>query len=221
MSEHSPQILSQRMILTAVMPFDDLTAIEKLVTNYQTGYGLAVLPSNLRSARSFLSKEHESKLIGLVGYPTGGVTTKTKVNEVRDMYYEEADAFHVVVNTSFVLSANWEDVECELLSVVHAAADRPVSLILEAAYLSDPQIMRLINICAEAGIKSIGTATGWLPKNPDVEQIKRISEMVYQRMTIMAAGAVSLDQVNDYLGAGADQIIIRQQHAEAILAQLA
>lgn len=219
--DYSPQTLSQRMILTAAMPFDDLHAIKKLMTDYPYSLGLAVLPSYLKSARAMLPKVKESKLIGLVGYPTGGVTTKTKVNEVRDMYYEEADAFHVVVNTSFVLSGNWEDVECELLSVVHAAADRPVSLILEAAYLSDPQIMRLNNICVEVGIKSIGTSTGWLPKNPDLEQIKRISEMVYQRMPIMAAGAVSLDQVNDYLEAGADQIIIRQQHAEAILAQLA
>jgi len=219
--EYTPQALSQRMILTAAMPFDDLKAIEKLMADYPSGYGLAVLPSYLKLAREMLPKVHDSKLIGLVGYPTGGVTTKTKVNEVRDCYFEGADAFHVVVNTSYVLSGNWEDVECELLSVVHAAVDRPVSLILEAAYLSDPQIMRLINICTETGIKSIGTSTGWLPKNPDFEQIKRISEMVYKRMLIMAAGAVSLDQVDEYLEAGADQIIIRQQHAEAILAQLA
>ncbi|PKO05070.1 MAG: hypothetical protein CVU41_13600 [Chloroflexi bacterium HGW-Chloroflexi-3] len=59
-----------------------------------------------------------------------------------------------------------------MISVVHAAGDRPVSLILEAAYLSDPQIMHLINICVEIGIQSIGTSTGWLPKNPDLEQIK-------------------------------------------------
>lgn len=221
MMEYSPETLSQRMIVTAAMPFDDLRAIENLMTENSSGYGLAVLPSYLKPARALLAKDHEIGLIGLVGYPTGGVTTKTKVNEVRDLYFEGADAFHVVVNTSFVLSGNWEDVECELLSVVHAAGDRPVSLILEAAYLSDPQIMRLINICTETGIKSIGTSTGWLPKNPDLEQIKRISEMVYQRMTIMVAGAVSLDQVDEYLEAGADQIIIRQQHAEAILAQLA
>ena len=219
--EYTPHALSQRMILTAAMPFDDLKAIEKLMADYPSGYGLAVLPSYLKLARAMLPKLHDSKLIGLVGYPTGGVTTKTKVNEVRDLYFEGADAFHVVVNTSYVLSGNWDDVECELLSVVHAAVDRPVSLILEAAYLSDPQIMRLINICVETGIKSIGTSSGWLPKNPDLEQIKRISEMVYKRMLIMAAGAVSLDQVDEYLEAGADQIIIRQQHAEAILAQLA
>ncbi|MBW6472530.1 MAG: hypothetical protein K0B14_05350 [Anaerolineaceae bacterium] len=219
--EYSPHALAQRMILTAAMPFDDLHAIEKLMADYSSGFGLAVLPSYLKSAREMLTKDHESKLIGLVGYPAGGVSTKTKVNEVRDLYFEGADAFHVVVNTSFVLSGNWEDVECELISLVHAAGERPVSLILEAAYLTDPQIMRLINTCVATGIQSIGTSTGWLPKNPDVEQIKRISEMVYQRMIIMAAGAVSLDQVNEYLEAGADQIIIRQQHAEAILAQLA
>jgi len=212
--DYSPQTLLQRMILTAAMPFDDLKAIEKLLTDYSSGFGLAVLPSNIKSARAMLSKNQQSKLIGLVGYPAGGVSTKTKVNEVRDLFFEG-------VNTSFVLSGNWEDVECELLSVVHSAGERPVSLILEAAYLSDPQIMRLINISTETGIKSIGTSTGWLPKNPDLDQIKRISEMVYRRMTIMAAGAVSFDQVNEYLQAGADQIIIRQQHAEAILAQLA
>jgi hypothetical protein len=32
---------------------------------------------------------------------------------------------------------------------------------------------------------------------------------------------VNLDQANQYLNAGADYITIRQQHAEAILAQLA
>jgi deoxyribose-phosphate aldolase len=219
--EYSPQALSQRMILTAAMPFDNIHSIEKLMTEYSSSFGLAVLPSYLQLSRAMLPKDRESKLIGLVGYPTGGVTTKTKVNEIRDMYFEGADAFHVVVNTSFVLSGNWEDLECELISVVHAAVERPVSLILEAAYLSDPQIMRLINLCTETGIKSIGASTGWLPKSPDLDQFKRISEIVYQRMKIMAAGAVSLDQVNEYLEAGADQIIIRQQHAEAILAQIA
>lgn len=219
--EFTLKTLTQRMILTACMPYDDLNAIEKLLSDYQTSFGWVVLPAFLKTARGLVPKGHTSKLIGLVGFPSGGVSTKTKVNEVRDMFYEGADAFHVVVNTGFVLSGNWDDVQCEILSAVKAAGERPVSLILESAYLSDPQIMRLINHCVEIGIESIGTSTGWLPMNPDTDQIKRISEMVYGRMRIMAAGAVSLDQVNDFLEAGVDQIIIRQQHAEAILAQLA
>lgn len=218
--ETTPQTLSQRLILTACMPFDDLNAIEKLLNDYQSSFGWAILPAFLKTAREIVPKGHASKLIGLVGYPAGGVSTKTKANEIRDMVYEGADAFHVVVNTGFVLSGNWDDVQGEILSVVTSAGGRPVSLILESAYLSDPQIMRLINHCVEIGIESIGTSTGWLPMNPDADQIIRISEMVYGRMQIMAAGAVSLDQVNDFLGAGVDQIIIRQQHAEAILAQL-
>lgn len=219
--DYTLKTLTQRMILTACMPYDDLNAIEKLLSDYQSSFGWAVLPAFLKTARGLVPKGHVSKLIGLVGYPAGGVSTKTKVNEVRDMVYEGADAFHMVVNTGFVLSGNWDDIQCEILSVVKAAGGRPVSLILESAYLSDPQIMRVINNCVEIGIKSIGTSTGWLPMNPDTDQIKRISEMVYGRMQIMAAGVVSLDQVNDFLAAGVDQVVIRQQHAEAILAQLA
>ncbi len=51
------------------MPFDDLKTIEKLMANYPSGYGLATLPSYLKSAREMLSKVQDSKLIGLVGYP--------------------------------------------------------------------------------------------------------------------------------------------------------
>jgi deoxyribose-phosphate aldolase len=218
--EYTPQSISQRMILTASMPFDDVDAIEKLITNYQTSFGWSVLPAYIKTARGIIPKGQTGKLIGLVGYPSGGVSTRTKVNEVRDMVYEGADAFHLVVNTGFVLSGNWDDIQCEILAVVKSAGERPVSLILESAYLSDPQIMRLINNCVEVGIQSIGTSTGWLPMNPDVEQIKRISEMVYGRMQIMAAGVVNFDQVNEFLVAGVDQVIIRQQHAEAILAQV-
>ena len=219
--ELTTQSLSQRMILTAAMPFDDLNAIEKLIADFQNVAGLAFLPSFVKTARELLPEGSTSPIIGLVGYPTGGVTTRTKVNEVRDMVYLGVKAFHLVVNTGFILSGNWDDVQCEILSVVHSANNLPISLIMEAAYLSDHQIMRLVNLCAEVGIMSIGTSTGWLPLNPDTEQIQRIKEMIYGRMSIMVAGAVNLETAIQTLESGADTIIIRQQHAEAILAQLA
>ena len=219
--EITTDTLSQRTILTAVMPFDDINTAEKLLTLADTCQGVAFLPSFMHVAKTSLSSENRGKLIGLVGYPTGGVSTKTKVNEVRDMVYERAGAFHVVVNTGYVLSGNWDDIHCELLSIQHAASQRPVSVIMEAAYLSDHQIMRLVNLCADLGINNIGTNTGWLPMNPDAEQVLRIKEMVHGRMGIIVAGVVNLDQANQYLNAGADYITIRQQHAEAIFAQLA
>ena len=219
--EYSRQTLLEQMILTAAMPFDDKNAIEQLVNAYSTSQGLAVLPAYINTVKKLLSNEHNSELIGLVGYPTGGVTTKTKVNEIRDMVYDGADAFHVVVNTGYVLSGNWDDLQWELMSVAHAAGVHPVTLIIEAAYLSDPQVMRLVNICVETGIKNICTSSGWLPLNPDLDQITRIVEMVYNRLGVMVAGLVNLDQVTDFLNVEVDRIVSRQQHAEAILAQLA
>lgn len=218
--EYSQQTLLEQMILTAAMPFDDKNAIEKLVKTYPACNGLAVLPSYINTVKKMFTNDHNSELIGLVGYPTGGATTKTKVNEIRDMIYDGANSFHVVVNTGYVLSGNWDDLQWEMMSIAHAAGVHPVSMIMEAAYLSDPQIMRLVNICVETGIKNIGTSTGWLPLNPDLDQITRIVEMVYNRLGVMVAGLVNLDQVTDFLNVGVDKIVIRQQHAEAILAQL-
>ena len=214
------QTLSQRLILTAAMPYDDLKAIERLVDQSSQFKGLALLPSFVKTAKSLLSESPSPNLIGLVGYPSGGVSTKTKVNEVRDLVYEQVDEFHVVANTGLILSGDWDDIQCELLSLTHAAGLKPVSLIMEASYISDHQIMRLINLCVDVGIKGIGTSTGWLPMNPDIDHVRRIQEMVYGRLPIMVAGAVNLDEVAQYLESGVDSIIIRQQHAEAILAQL-
>lgn len=215
------QTLSQRMILTAAMPFDDLNAIQKLLNQPTSFKGFAVLPSFVQSAKKMLNPETSTKLIGLAGYPAGGVSTKTKVNEVRDLVYEGVDEFHVVANTGQILSGEWEDVQCELISVVHSAKDLPVSLIMEASYLNDQQIMRLINMSVDVGIQSIGTSSGWLPMNPDNDQILRIKDMVYGRLPIMVSGTVNMEQAEQLIQSGIDSIIIRLQHAEAILAQIA
>lgn len=214
------QTLSQRMILTAAMPFDDLNAIQNLLNQSVSFKGFAVLPSFVQPAKKMLNPETTTKLIGLAGYPAGGVSTKTKVNEVRDLVYDGVDEFHVVANTGQILSGAWEDVQCELISVVHSAKERPVSLIMEAAYLSDHQIMRLLNLCVDIGIHSIGTSSGWLPMNPDFDQILKIKEMVYGRLPIMVAGTVNMDQAVQLIQSGIESIIIRLQHAEAILVQL-
>jgi deoxyribose-phosphate aldolase len=212
--------LSQRMILTAAMPFDALNAIKYMLNQSVSFKGFAVLPSFVQAAKKLLKPENSTKLIGLAGYPAGGVSTKTKVNEVRDLAFEGVDEVHVVANTGQILSGAWEDVQCELISVVHSSKDRPVSLIMEAAYLNDQQIMRLVNLCVDVGIHSIGTSSGWLPMNPDVDQISKIKEMVYGRLPIMVAGTVNKEQAVQLIQSGIDSIIIRLQHAEAILAQL-
>lgn len=211
---------SKRMILTAAMPFDDGKAIEKLINQPISFKGFAVLPSFLKYARSLLQTNREESLIGLVGYPSGGVSTKSKVTEVRDLVYEKADEFHVVVNTGHILSGRWEDVECELISVIHSANGLPVSLIMESSYLSDHQIMRLVNMSVDIGVKSIGTSTGWLPMNPDMDQIRKIQDIVYDRLPLMVSGVVNFDQAVELVEAGIDSLIIRVQHSEAIQAQL-
>ncbi len=212
--------LSQRMIITAAMPFDDEKTIERIINQSITFKGFAVLPSFLNHAKKLLDATRNEKLIGLVGYPSGGVSTKTKVNEIRDLVYEKANEFHVVANVGYILSGRWEDVECELISVIHSSNGLPVSLIMESSYLSDHQIMRLVNLSVDVGVHCIGTSTGWLPMNPDLEQIQKIQEIVYDRLPLMVAGVENVEQAVGLVEKGITSLIIRAQHAEAIQAQL-
>lgn len=217
--EFTVETLSHHLVLTATLPGDNMNVLENLIKWHPALRGIGVLPASIEIARLLVEKQETLKLIGLVGYPTGGVSLKTKVNEIRDMNIAGADAYHVVVNSWNILSGNWGDVQWELLTIHNTAGRRPVSLIMEAAYLSDHQIMRLVNLCVEVGIQSIATSTGWLPKNPDLEQFLRIKEMVYGRIPIMVTGVFNLEQAEEVFEAGADTIVIPYQAAETIFSQ--
>lgn len=212
--------LMKRIIISAMMPFDDLNSVRALYQDCTKYAGVAALPSFVRQIREDLPKADGCKLIGLAGYPTGGVTSKTKATEIRELYYFGADAFDVVINTAFILSDRWEDAECDLLSALDAAGGRPVIVTLESAYLNEDQIKRIVQVCLDNQVFAIGTATGWLPKLPAGEQIELIKSLVGDQVHIQAAGLMNFDQLKIALDAGADRFMVRRQHAEAILAQV-
>ncbi len=220
MNNWTPRDLKQRLIVSAALPYDDKNEIDVLLQDCTDYQGIAVLPTFVKGIRSKIPVGGSCRLVGLVGYPSGGVTCNTKVTEIRQLVYQGCDAFNVVTNTASVLSADWDEVECDLISVVKSAAARPVTITIEAAYLNEDQIKELVRIGVECGVEAISTTSGWLPKIPASKQISLIKSLVGNSTLVEAAGIVSFDQFKLAAAAGADRFFIRREHAAAILAQL-
>lgn len=67
---------------------------------------------------------------GPVGFPGGGHTTDTKVQEVRQLIADGAREVDMVVNIGKVLSGDYDYVREDLRRVVEAAAPVPAKVIL-------------------------------------------------------------------------------------------
>ncbi len=100
---------------------------------------------------------------GPVGFPGGGHTTDTKVQEVRQLIADGAREVDMVVNIGKVLSGDYDYVREDLRRVVEAAAPVPAKVILETHYLNEEQIRRVCEIAVEVGMKWVKTSTGWAP----------------------------------------------------------
>ncbi|PKO12079.1 MAG: hypothetical protein CVU39_26020 [Chloroflexi bacterium HGW-Chloroflexi-10] len=218
--EWTPEETKKRVILSAVLPYDHLDSIREMIRNAGGYVGVALLPGFTKHARILLPVDGTTHLVGLVGYPTGGVTPKTKTTEIREMIYQGCTAFRVVVNTGMLLSGEWEEVECDLRSTMLSAGNRPVGVIIEAAYLNDPQLQRICALATEIGAESVCAASGWLPILPDGAILQRLHEFLEGKALLETAGISSYDQFAAAQQAGVERFMLRYQHAEAILAQI-
>lgn len=216
----TPQLFKERTIISALLPYDDQQTIENLFITCKGYEGVAILPAYIKLLSNRLTADRNCKLIGVSGFPTGGVTSKTKITEIRELYYLAVDRFDVMINTGFILSEQWEEVECDLYSAVRAATGKPVVVSLEIAYLQQEHIRQICEICKNVGVEAVNTTSGWLPRLPKLDEQKFLRDTLDPSIKMQAAGIMSFDQFSSAVKAGAERFMIRYQHAEAILTQL-
>lgn len=210
--------LKRSMIVSAAMPYDSFQDASALYQNCDQYLGMAVLPTFIKSLREEDSVVQPCRLIGLIGYPSGGVTCSTKVSELRQLNYQGCNAFHIVSNTSLILSEEWDEVECDLYSTVKAAKGLPVTVVLEAAYLNQNHMEKVCQIIKDLEVEAVAASSGWLPKVPSPAKMKLLKSLLGGEIILEAAGIQNYQQLTDAADAGAQRFMIRQAHAEAIFA---
>lgn len=129
----------------------DVRACAELAARYNI-ISVHVLPCWTRFLSTLLPQQGTGEVMigGPVGFPGGGHTTDTKVQEVRQLIADGAREVDMVVNIGKVLSGDYDYVREDLRRVVEAAAPVPAKVILETHYLNEEQIRRVRN-CRRGG----------------------------------------------------------------------
>jgi deoxyribose-phosphate aldolase len=181
-------------------------------------YLVTVLPSQTALAKSLIADSPSPKLGGNVGFPSGGQTTSTKVQEAQELLQIGVDEIDVVIDIGAHLSGRYEQVYHDLAAVVDASQGRPVKAILECYYLDEHQIRTACDLAIKAGAAYVKTGTGWTPTGATPEIVALIKSHVGDAIQIKASGGIrSLEVLLGLYNSGARRFGISLRHASKIM----
>ena len=114
----------------------------------------------------------------VVGFPLGACTTSTKAFETTEAIKSGAREIDMVINVGLLKSGHFMEVYNDIFSVVSAAADIPVKVIIETWLLAKEEKISASVIAALAGAAYVKTSTGFNGGGATVEDIELLHQSV-------------------------------------------
>jgi deoxyribose-phosphate aldolase len=128
----------------------------------------------------------------VVGFPSGAHQAAVKAAEAAQARADGADELDVVINLGAAKSGSWGHVRAELEGVREAAPSPAVlKVIIEAAVLTDDEIVAACRAAMDAGADFVKTSTGFHPRGgATVEAVRLMREAVGPDMGVKASGGI-------------------------------
>jgi len=216
------QQLARMMDFSAVRAESDLSDIKRMAEVAKVHHPMAVfaLPAWTPVLHDLLSDSPDIAIGGVVGFPSGGDTTESKVFQAEELLAMGCQELDMVINIGKLRSGRFDEVEQDIRSVVQAANDTPVKVIFECGHLSDDQVREACHLSARAGARFVKTGTGWADSSRIAHHISLMHDCVGHSLGIKAAGGIrDLETLMDLYERGARRFGVGVDSAIKILDQ--
>ena len=212
--------VAQMMDFSAVRAdsnLDDICFMAETARKYAP-IAVFALPAWTSMLRDMIADTPETIIGGVVGFPSGGDTTASKVFQARELIDMGCGELDMVLNIGKLRSGLSEEVEQDIRAVVEAAAPKPVKVIFECSYLSDEQICCACELSARAGVSYVKTGTGWADCKRIREYVSLMHSCVGDSVAIKAAGGIrNLETLIDLYQRGVRRFGVGTSSAVGIL----
>jgi len=200
------------MCYTLLKPNASWEDVKKLIATAQElgYYGICVSPYFVKAAARHLSEnELKLNLITVIGFPMGYSAVSAKVEEVKKAAMEGADELDIVVNLSAFFSKDMAVLKNDINSVVTACHlhNKKAKIILETGALNENEMLKLAEICIQAGADFVKTSTGYFETGAELDKVKALKSFLPANMKIKASGGIKTrEQAEAFIAAGALRI---------------
>ena len=195
---------------TLLRPIATTTDIRRLCTE-AIEYGMAavcVFPSYVPMAREIL-KDSRVKIATVIAFPFGVTYTEIKEAEMRASAARGADEMDFVINIAALKSGDEKAIEQEMEYLTSKARTIGVrtKFIIETAYLTDDEKVRVCKVANRVKPDFMKTSTGYGPSGATVEDVRMMRSSLLPEIQIKAAGGIrSYAEALQLLQAGASRL---------------
>jgi deoxyribose-phosphate aldolase len=166
---------------------------------------------------SQLLKASSVKVVAVVGFPFGATYTSVKALEAELAVRDGADELDMVIAIGQLKDGDFAFVETDFAAVVHAAAGRPVKVVVECGLLSDDEKRRAVDLAAKAGAGYVKTSTGFLGSGATLHDVTLLRKAAGSKLAVKATGGIRFfEDAVALLDNGA--IRLGTSHTEAVVA---
>ncbi len=169
-------------------------------------YGLCVHGSYTRYCRELLGQS-PVKLITVIGFPLGAMSSEAKACEAKLALEHGADELDMVIHSGALKGGDDRYVVNDIAGVKKKMGQRILKVIIESASLEDAEIRRACRLVMEAGADYIKTSTGFGVGGASLEDVKLMKQVVGDSLKIKASGGIKeRSMALKFIAAGASRI---------------
>ncbi len=164
-----------------------------------------VEPSYVKWAADYLHARKQ-KLVTVISYPLGAMTTVAKVFQAEQAFADGADEIDIAMDLSAFRSGDYQQVLDDLRTVRRTAGDRVVKAIPYTALLTDQECIKAAGLILDAGIKFLKTNPGY-GNVTTPHHIAVIKKHFKDDLKVMASGGVkTYEDAMAMIDQGADRV---------------
>jgi deoxyribose-phosphate aldolase len=169
---------------------------------------ICIFPSYIPMARDLL-KDSRVKIATVIAFPFGVTFTDIKEAEMRACAARGGDEMDFVINIAALKSGDDKSVEDEMHHLTARARTLGVStkFIIETAYLTEDEKVRVCKIANRVKPDFMKTSTGYGPSGATVEDVRLMRSHLLPEIQIKAAGGIrNYAEAVQLLQAGASRL---------------
>lgn len=142
------------------------------------------------SLAKVLLRGSKVKLVAVVGFPLGAMSTRAKVQEAKDYIERGADEVDMVLNIGWLKSGKFSVVEDEITQVKKVLGSGVLKVILETCYLTEEEKRMACTLAVNAKADFVKTSTGCGTAGATFEDVVLMKSVVENKIKIKASGGI-------------------------------
>ena len=146
--------LARMIDISAVRAESTLSEVNQIVEAAKKHHFICVfsMPSMLPYVFEGLQGMKDVGIGGIVGFPSGGDTTESKVWQANDLKERGCNEIDMVMNIGKLKSGLYNDVVEEIRCIKAAVSPLPLKVIIEVALLTDEEVTKAAALVLEGGV---------------------------------------------------------------------